>query len=121
MAGAGGHFILDVAHLLNFVDNFQPYIIAHHVQGDVLITRFTRHIVHPHEANWRHEESLLVRDAGEVSMYYNAFDQFVYTTRELHELLWRAGLSVVSEFGSFDRRVPPRGRGHRVIVAQRSE
>lgn len=115
----GGHFVLDVAHLLNFVDNFQPFIIAHHVDGDVVITRFTRHVVHPHEANWRHDESLLVRDGGEVSMYYNAFDQYVYTVRELHRMLETAGLKVVSEFGAFDREVAPRGRGHRVIVARR--
>lgn len=117
----GGHFVLDVAHLLNFVDKFQPYIIAHHKDGDVIITRFTRHIIRPHEANWRHEESLLVRDGGVVSMYYNAFDQYLYTVRELHRMLGEAGLWVVSEFSAFHREAPPRGRGHRVMVAQRSE
>jgi SAM-dependent methyltransferase len=116
----GGHFVLDVAHLLNFVDGFEPNLIAHHVEDDVLITRFTRHTVHPHEGNWRHEESMLVRDGGAVSMYYNAFNQYVYTVRELHRMLNAAGLTAVSEFGAFDREVAPRGRGHRVIVAQRS-
>lgn len=115
----GGHFVLDMAHLLNFVDNFQPYIIAHHVEDEVLITRLTRHLVRPHDANWRHDESIIVRDRGEVSMYFNAFDQYVYTVREMKWMLASAGLEVVGEFGSFDRAVPPTGKGHRVMVAQR--
>lgn len=53
-------------------------------------------------------------------MYYNAFNQYVYTVRELHRMLESAGLNVVSEFGAFDREVAPRGRGHRVIVARRT-
>jgi hypothetical protein len=44
------------------VDNFQPYIIAHHVEEDVVITRLTRHVVKPHDANWRHDE--IVRMLG---------------------------------------------------------
>lgn len=116
-----GYFVLDVAHLLNFVDNFQPYIIAHHVADDILITRFTRHLVRPHEANWRHDESLLVRHGDKVEMYYNAFDQYVYTVRELHAMLDAAGMSVVAEYGAFDREVTPRSRGHRVLVAKRRD
>lgn len=117
----GGHFVLDAAHLLNFVDNSQPYIIAHHVDDDVLITRMTRHIVRPHAANWRHDESVLVRDGDTVRMYYNAFDQYVYTIREMHGMLARSGLNVVGEYGSFDRSVAPTGKGHMVIVARRPE
>jgi 2-polyprenyl-3-methyl-5-hydroxy-6-metoxy-1,4-benzoquinol methylase len=116
----GGCFVLDMAHLLNFVDNYQPYIIAHHVDEDVLITRLTRHLVRPHDGNWRHDESIIVRDRGEVSMYFNAFDQYVYTVREMTRLLAAAGLTIVEEFGSFDRLIPPTGKGHRVLVAQRS-
>jgi len=115
----GAHFVLDMAHLLNFVDNYQPYIIAHHIDEDVLITRLTRHLVRPHDANWRHDESIIVRDRGEVSMYFNAFDQYVYTVREMTRMLDSAGLTVVGEFGAFDHSVMPTGKGHRVIVAQR--
>lgn len=117
----GGHFVLDCPHLPNFVDSFEPNLIAHHVDGDVLITRFTRHTVQPHDGNWRHEESLLVRDGNRINMYFNAFDQYVYTVRQLHRLLEEAGMRVVSTFGGFDRELPPRGRGHCVIVAQRQE
>lgn len=116
-----GRFVLDAAHLLNFVDSYQPYIIAHHIKDDVLITRFTRHEVQPHAANWRHEESILVRDGENILMYYNAFDQYVYTVTELRRLLAAAGLRVVEELGGFRRELPPRGRGHLILVAERDE
>ena len=35
----GGTFVLDMAHLLNFVEGYRPYVIAHHADDDVLITR----------------------------------------------------------------------------------
>lgn len=72
---------------------------------------FTRHEVHPHAANWRHEESILVRDDGALSMYYNAFDQHVYTVTELRRLLAASGLKVVNEFGAFRRDVASRRWG----------
>ncbi|MGH3670820.1 MAG: class I SAM-dependent methyltransferase, partial [Pseudonocardiaceae bacterium] len=78
-----GRFVVDIGHMLNFVDSYQPYIIAHHRRGDVLITRFIRHHVNAHSANWRHEETILVRNAdGVVSLYDNFFDQLVLTAPE---------------------------------------
>lgn len=116
-----GHFVLDIAHLLNFVENYQPYVIAHHMDDDVLITRLVRHIVYPHEANWNHEETILVRDDDSVQMYHNAFDQLVLTVKELRVLLATVGLRIVEEYGDFDRNAPPRGRGHLVLVIRHGE
>lgn len=115
----GGHFVVDIGHMLNFVDNYQPYIIAHHQHEGVLITRLIRHLVNAHTANWRHEETILVRESdGEVSMYDDFFDQMALTGPELRHLLADAGLKVVEEFGSFRKETPSRrGQGHLIFVA----
>jgi len=113
-----GRFVVDIGHMLNFVDNYQPYIIAHHEEGPILITRLIRHQVNPHKANWRHEETLIVRESdGQVSMFKNFFDQMILTAPELRKLLADSGLSVVEEFGSFKKASPSNaGRGHLIFV-----
>jgi SAM-dependent methyltransferase len=115
----GGRFILDIGHMLNFVDNYQPYIIAHYEHDNVLITRLIRHLVNPHTANWGHEETILVRETdGCVSMYKNFFDQMALTGPEVWHLLSDSGLVVVEEFGSFNKTKPAKsGRGHLILVA----
>jgi hypothetical protein len=120
----GRRFVVDIAHLLNFVDGYQPFLVAHHSRDGVLITRLGRQTVNPHRATWRGEETLLVRDAdGRVSMYENFFDQSVLTAPELRHMLTEAGFSVTEELGGFRKEpAPPHGRGHLVFVAQaRSE
>lgn len=119
----GGKFVIDIGHMLNFVDNYQPYIIAHHKRGDILITRLIRHQIRPHDANWRHEETIIVRDhEGQVSMFDNFFDQMVLTAPELRHRLAAAGLRVVEEFGSFRKDpAPAQGRGHLILVTEASE
>lgn len=118
-----GKFVVDIGHMLNFSENYQPYIIAHHRQDDVLITRLIRHQVNPHLANWRHEETIVVRDStGTVSMYENFFDQMALTAPELERYLSMSGLAVSEVFGSFRKDPPSRnGHGHLIMVAQRSE
>jgi SAM-dependent methyltransferase len=116
----GGHAVLEFGHLLNFVDTFQPHTVAHHRGPDgVLITRLARQVINPHAANWRNEETLLVRAAdGTVAMYDNFFDQAVLTGPEIHDLLAAAGLSVTAEYGGFRKQPAPfHGRGPLVIVA----
>lgn len=105
--------------MLNFVENYQPYTIAHHRGEGVLITRLARQVLNPHAANWRNEETLLVRKAdGEVAMYENFFDQAVLTGPEVRELLTEAGLVVTSEYGGFRKeQAPGHGRGPLVMVA----
>jgi SAM-dependent methyltransferase len=114
-----GRFVLDIGHMLNFVDNYQPYIIAHHESEEILITRLIRHFVNAHTANWRHEETILVREtSGEVLMYKNFFDQMILTAPEVRHLLKDSGLDVVEEFGSFQKTKPSTlGRGHLILVA----
>jgi len=121
MLKPGGHFVVDIGHMLNFADNYQPYIIAHHKQDDVLITRFIVHRVNPHAANWRHEETILVREVdGVVHMYENFFDQMVLTAPELVSYLEEAGFVISERFSSFKKTPPaPSGRGHLILVAQR--
>ena len=114
----GGKFVLEAAHLLNFVDSFQPSSVNHHQSDDLLITRLVKASVNAHTANWRNEETLLVSDAGEVSLHPNFFDQWVLTAPELHHLLNTAGFTVESEFGSFRGTPPPPfGRGPLIQVA----
>ncbi|MFJ3928327.1 class I SAM-dependent methyltransferase [Streptomyces sp. NPDC090022] len=116
----GGHVVLEFGHLLNFVDTFQPHTVAHHRGPDgVLITRLARQAVNAHAANWRNEETLLVRAAdGTVSMYDNFFDQAVLTGPEMRDLLAAAGLTVTAEYGGFRKEPAPfHGRGPLVIVA----
>ena len=118
-----GRFVVDIGHMLNFVDNYQPFIIAHHDHDGVLITRLIRHLVNAHEANWRHEETILVRERdGGVSMYSNFFDQMALTGPELRHMIEDAGLRVVEEFGSFRKDPPSRvGKGHLIFVAARAD
>lgn len=119
----GGRLVLDIGHMLNFVDSYQPYIIAHHEHDDILITRLIRHFVNAHSANWRHEETIIVRETnGQVLMYKNFFDQMILTAPELRHVLKDSGLVVVEEFGSFLKAKPSRlGRGHLILVATRSD
>ncbi|ONH51671.1 hypothetical protein CcI49_35290 [Frankia sp. CcI49] len=115
----GGRLVLDVAHLLNFVDTFQPAMIQHHHRDDILITQLARQSVSPHRAVWRHEETLLVQDRdGRVSLHENFFDQSVLTLPELEGLIGAAGLTVVDRLGGFRGEPAPRhGRGPLVLVA----
>ncbi|ULR55551.1 class I SAM-dependent methyltransferase [Streptomyces deccanensis] len=116
----GGHVVLEFGHLLNFVEGFQQHTVAHHRSDDgVLITRLARQSINPHAANWRNEETLLVRERdGQVSMYDNFFDQAVLTGPEVRELLADAGLRITAEYGGFRKEpVPFHGRGPLVIVA----
>ncbi|MEU3609684.1 class I SAM-dependent methyltransferase [Streptomyces sp. NPDC035033] len=116
----GGRVVLEFGHLLNFVETFQPYTVGHHRGEDgVLITRLARQLIHPHTANWRNEETLLVRAAdGTVSLYDNFFDQAVLTGPEIRDLLAAAGLEVTAEYGGFRKEPAPRhGRGPLVVVA----
>lgn len=114
----GGRFVVDAGHLLTHVDSYQPYIIAHHERDEVLITRLIRHRLDAHAANWRQEETILVRDeTGQVSMFKNFFDQSVLTGPELRHLLGDAGLSVVEEYGGYAKQPPAAaGRGPLVLV-----
>jgi SAM-dependent methyltransferase len=116
----GGHLVLDIAHLLNFVDGYQPAVVAHHRGDGLLMTRLARQLLHPHNGTWRNDETLLVREPdGRVAMYENVFDQIVLTTPELRMMLRAAGLKIVDEFGSFRRDPVSRtGRGPLIIVAQ---
>ncbi|MEY9846122.1 SAM-dependent methyltransferase [Streptacidiphilus sp. BW17] len=116
----GGRFVVDIGHMLNFADSYQPYIVAHHRHEGILITRLIRHAVNAHTANWRHEETILVREAdGRVSMYDNFFDQMALTAPELRQLLKEAGLTVTEEYGSFRKESPsPRGKGHLIFIAE---
>jgi SAM-dependent methyltransferase len=118
----GGRFVVDIGHMLNFADSYQPYIIAHHEHDGVLLTRLIRHAVNPHAANWRHEETIIVREAdGRVEMFKNFFDQMVLTGPELRHLLADSGLKVVETFSGFAKEPPSRnGRGHLIFVAARA-
>ena len=118
----GGHFVVDIGHMLNFVDNYQPYIIAHHEHDEILITRLIRHFVNAHTANWRHEETIIVRETdGQLFMYKNFFDQMILTAPELRHLLEESGLTVVDEFGSFQKTRPSKiGRGHLILICHRT-
>ncbi len=116
----GGHVVIDIGHLLNFVDGYQPNIIAHHQGDDLLVTRLARQSVNPHAAIWRNEETVIARGAdGQVSMYANFFDQAVLTSPEIRDLLSAAGLEVVAEYGGFRKEPGPRiGRGPLLFVAR---
>ncbi|WP_169945861.1 bifunctional 2-polyprenyl-6-hydroxyphenol methylase/3-demethylubiquinol 3-O-methyltransferase UbiG [Microbispora sp. H11081] len=115
----GGHVVLEFGHLLNFVESYQPFTVAHHRGDGLLVTRLAHQSLNPRAANWRNEETLLVREAdGRVSMYDNFFDQAVLTGPEVRELLTGAGLRISAEYGGFRKeQVPPHGRGPVVIVA----
>ncbi|WP_280717046.1 class I SAM-dependent methyltransferase [Kitasatospora sp. MAP5-34] len=116
----GGHVVIDIGHLLNFVDGYQPNIIAHHQGDGLLVTRLARQSVNPHAAIWRNEETVIVRGAdGQVSMYANFFDQAVLTSPEVRDLLAAAGFEVVAEYGGFRKEPGPRvGRGPLLFVAR---
>ncbi|GAA2133877.1 hypothetical protein GCM10009760_10470 [Kitasatospora kazusensis] len=116
----GGHLVIDIGHLLNFVDGYQPNIIAHHQGDGLLVTRLARQSVNPHAAIWRNEETVIVRGAdGQVSMYANFFDQAVLTAPEVRDLLAAAGFEVVAEYGGFRKEPGPRiGRGPLLFVAR---
>ncbi|WP_367138575.1 class I SAM-dependent methyltransferase [Saccharothrix sp. HUAS TT1] len=115
----GGRLVLEAAHLLNFVDSFQPSQVTHHPAADgTVVTRLARISVHPHRATWRNEETLLVgASGGPATLHHNFFDQWVLTAPELRNLLAAAGFRVVAEHGSF-RSTPPVGRGPLIQVAE---
>ena len=115
-----GRFVLDFAHLLNFVDGFRPYVTAHHQQDEVFITRLVSHTVRPIRATWEHDESIMVSDGGQVSMYRNSFEQTVLTVPTVLQLMGDVGLEPVETFGAFDRSVKAKGRGDLVLVARRA-
>ncbi|WFE28143.1 class I SAM-dependent methyltransferase [Solwaraspora sp. WMMD791] len=116
----GGHLVLDAAHLLSFVDVYQPVVVAHHRGDDMLVTRLARQALRPHDGSWVNDETLLVRNPdGTVSMYENTFVQSVLTAPQIRQLLGSAGFTVVDEFGGFGKEPPPRfGRGPLVTVAR---
>ncbi|MGN9809373.1 class I SAM-dependent methyltransferase [Micromonospora sp. BQ11] len=116
----GGHLVLDPGHLLNYVDSYQPSMVAHHRGDGLLVTRLTRTQINAHTANWRNEETVLVsRPDGHVSLYPNFFDQWVVTAPELRRLLCAAGFEVTAEYGSFrGDGPPPFGRGPLIQVAR---
>ncbi|MEV3936356.1 class I SAM-dependent methyltransferase [Glycomyces sp. NPDC049804] len=115
----GGHLVLDAAHLLGFVDTYQPSMIAHHQRDGVLLTRMVHTSVNGHTACWRNEETILARDPdGAVSMHENGFDQWVLTAPQIRGALAAAGFRVVAEHGGFrDAPPPPFGKGPLVQVA----
>lgn len=115
----GGQVVLEFGHLLNFVESYQPNNFGHHRGDGVLITRLARQFINPHAANWRNEETLLVRTAdGTITMHDNFFDQAVLTGPEVRGLLAEAGLTITAEYGGFRKEPAPfHGRGPLVIVA----
>ncbi|WP_309111305.1 class I SAM-dependent methyltransferase [Saccharothrix sp.] len=115
----GGRLVLEAAHLLNFVDGFQPAQVTHHVAGDgSVVTRLARISVRPHDAVWRNDETLVVGvSGGPATLHHNFFDQWVLTAPELRNLLAAAGFSVTAEHGSF-RSTPATGRGPLIQVAE---
>jgi SAM-dependent methyltransferase len=116
----GGHLVLDAAHLLSFVDMYQPVVVAHHRGDDMLITRLAKQVLRPHDGSWVNDETLLVRNPDRtVSMYENTFVQSVLTAPEIRMLLESCGFTVVDEFGGFAKEPPPRfGRGPLITVAR---
>ncbi|MBV8539725.1 MAG: class I SAM-dependent methyltransferase [Pseudonocardiales bacterium] len=117
----GGHLVVDAAQLLNYVDSYQPFVISHHEGHGVLLTRLARTIVNAHTTNWRHEETIVVReDDGRVSMYGNFFDQWLVTAGDVRRALADSGLQLTAEYGSFRRTAPPAiGKGPLIQVATR--
>ena len=111
-----------MAHMLNFVEDYRPYIIAHHYGDNIVITRLIRHIVNPHRASWQHAESILVAKGQEVEMYHNAFEQIVLTVPELESYLETAGFAVTERFASFKKAPPsPSGKGNLILLARARE
>lgn len=115
----GGHLVIDAAHLLNYVDNYQPFVISHHEDHGILLTRLARAVLNAHTTNWRHEETIIVRDDdGRVSMYGNFFDQWLVTAVDIHRMLVDAGFQLTAEYGSFRQTAPPSiGKGPLIQVA----
>lgn len=115
----GGHLVIDAAHLLNYADNYQPFVISHHEDAGVLLTRLARTAINAHTTNWRHEETMVVReDDGRVSMYGNFFDQWLVTAVDVRRMFADAGLQLAAEYGSFRRTPPPPiGKGPLIQVA----
>jgi SAM-dependent methyltransferase len=115
----GGHLVIDAAQLLSHVDSYQPFVISHHEADGVLLTRLARTALNAHTTNWRHEETIIVReDDGRVSMYGNFFDQWLVTAVEVRRMLVASGLHLVAEYGSFRRTAPsPAGKGPLIQVA----
>ncbi|MDU0290763.1 class I SAM-dependent methyltransferase [Saccharothrix longispora] len=119
MLKPGGRLVLEAAHLLNFVEGFQPTQLTHHTGADgTVVTRLARISVQPHDAVWRNEETLVVGvSGGAATLYHNFFGQWVLTAPELRNLLTAAGFRVTAEHGSF-RSTPPMGRGPLIQVAE---
>lgn len=117
----GGHLVVEAAHLLNFVDAFQPSQVTHHVSSSgAVVTRLVRAAVNAHQATWRNEEAIMVADTdAKALLYHNFFDQWVLTAPELHNLLAAAGFEITAEYGSFRGTPPPPfGKGPLIQVAR---
>jgi cyclopropane fatty-acyl-phospholipid synthase-like methyltransferase len=112
-----GVFIIDIGHMLNFVEDYRPYIIAHHSQGDILITRWITHTIKPHKSIWKHNETLLVNNAGKLEMYHECYEQQVLKVNELKYMLNQVGFISFEEYGWWDKREPI-GSGHLILVAK---
>jgi len=116
----GGRLVIDAAHLLNFVDSYKPAMTTRHRSGEVIVTRIVNTAINPHEAIWRNEETLLVREDDRiVAVYENSFDQWVLTAPELRRELRRAGFLLTAEYGGWGMALPP-GHGPLIQVATRA-
>jgi SAM-dependent methyltransferase len=116
----GGRLVIDAAHLLNFVESYRLVTTTKHRSGEVLVTRIASTSIHPHDAIWRTEETLVVREGGSiVAVCENSFDQWVLTAPELRRELRRAGFSLTAEYGGWGM-APAAGRGPLIQVATRA-
>jgi 2-polyprenyl-3-methyl-5-hydroxy-6-metoxy-1,4-benzoquinol methylase len=113
----GGCFVIDIGHMLNFVESYQPYIIAKHSHENIFITRFITHTIKPHAAIWGHDETILVSNSGKFEMYHEHYDQQVLKVNELIYFLKESGFESFEQFGWWDKRKPT-GSGHLIIVAK---
>lgn len=112
-----GCFIIDIGHMLNFVEGYRPYIIAKHSHKDILITRFITHTIKPHAAIWAHDETIIVSNAGKFEMYHEHYEQQVLKVNELIYFLKESGFKSFEEFGWWDKKQPT-GSGHLILVAK---
>lgn len=116
----GGALLLDVAHMLNFVEDYRPYIIAHHRDeaGEVLITRYIEHKIHPHRGIWAHDETLLIKDGDRLHMFHDHYDQVVLSVPELEQTLRDVGYTQFEYRQGFDPEAKKTGRGHLIVIAR---
>ena len=115
----GGRLVVEAAHLLNFVETYQPSMMTRHGGDELSVTRMARTAITPHEAIWRNEETIVVRrpDAP-PEVYDNAFDQWVLTAPQLRRELRLAGFELTAEYGGYNQS-PSSGRGPLIQLATR--